>query len=336
VSPRLLRALSLIAALVVALPVARADTTKPFPVEIRAIPISNFRIASSDTRFGAFEFVGGIELRAQESAFGQLSSMRFLSPGTDFIGVADHGYWFFGSIERDSNHVPIGVRDFRMQGIVDRTGALLERKADKDAEGLDVFDGVATVAFERNARVAQYAVDPAGMAGPLRELDFIIPRGELRHNQGFETIVHAPRDSALQGALVVIAERSVDPQGNIFAAILDGPQRGMFKVRRSDEFDVTDGVFLPGGDLLLLERRFSLSHGVGMRLRRIAGDSLRKGALVDGDTLMEVGLTHRIDNMEAIDAWRREDGELVISLMSDDNQSFLQRTLYLEFVLSGD
>jgi hypothetical protein len=95
-------------------------------------------------------------------------------------------------------------------------------------------------------------------------------------------------------------------------------------------------VFLPGGDLLLLERRFSLSHGVGMRLRRIAGDSLRKGALVDGDTLMEVGLTHRIDNMEAIDAWRREDGELVISLMSDDNQSFLQRTLYLEFVLSGD
>src|SRR5690606_4447280 len=116
-------------------------------------------------------------------------------------------------------------------------------------------------------------------------------------------------------------------------AILEGPERGVFKVRRTDDYDVTDGVFLPGGDLLLLERRFSLPQGVGMRLRRIAGETVRNAALVDGETLMEASLAHNIDNMEGFDVWRRGDGALIVSLMSDDNQSFLQRTLYLEFVL---
>jgi hypothetical protein len=37
--------------------------------------------------------------------------------------------------------------------------------------------------------------------------------------------------------------------------------------------------------------------------------------------------------MEGLDVWRREDGTTILSLISDDNQSFLQRTLYLEFAL---
>jgi hypothetical protein len=40
--------------------------------------------------------------------------------------------------------------------------------------------------------------------------------------------------------------------------------------------------------------------------------------------------------MEGLDVWRRGDGALMVSLISDDNQSFLQRTLYLEFILHED
>lgn len=310
-----------------------ARPAAPLTIDIQAVPISNFRIASSETRFGALEFVGGFEMRARAAEFGQLSSMRFLAPGSDFIGVADHGYWFFGSIERDADHVPTGVSNFTMQAMVDQSGRVIADKADKDAEGLDVHDGIATVAFERNARVSEYTIEPSNMAGPLRDLDFIVPRRELRYNAGFETLARAPDGGALQGARVVIAERSIDEAGNIFAAILEGPHRGIFKVARTDNFDVTDGVFLPDGDLLLLERRFSVTQGVAMRLRRIDGGTIRKGALIDGETLMEAGLTHRIDNMEGVDVWEREDGALIVTLISDDNQSFLQRTLYLEFVL---
>ena len=34
-----------------------------------------------------------------------------------------------------------------------------------------------------------------------------------------------------------------------------------------------------------------------------------------------------------LEAWVRADGATILSILSDDNQSFLQRTLYLEFRL---
>lgn len=312
---------------------AFAQTAPPEPIELRSSPITRFALGSDETRFGALEFVGGLELRAQDRRFGQLSAIRFLSPGEEFIGVADHGYWFRGRIERDGNQAPKNVSGFSLQAMVDAAGNVVYAKEDKDAEGLEVHDGIATVAFERAARVVEYAIGPDGMGGPLREIDFVVPRNELRYNQGFEMVARAPDDGSLAGARVVVAERSIDPEGNIFAAIVEGPRRGIFKVRRSDDFDVTDGVFLPDGDLLLLERRFSIAQGVAMRLRRIEGESLMPGALVDGPVLMQADLAYRIDNMEGLDVWQREDGATIVSLVSDDNQSFLQRTIYLEFRL---
>ena len=325
---------SLAAAAILAAVPAAAQDAPVNTIAVEAAPIASFRIGSNETRFGALEFVGGFELRSRDPAFGQLSAMRFLTPGGDFIGVADHGYWFFGAIERDAAGVPVGVRDFRMQAMVDRDGKVIEAKSDKDAEGLDVHDGIATVSFEGRARVSEYALEPSGMGRPLRDLDFVEPRNELRFNQGFETLTRAHPHGIHEGARIVVAERSIDENGDLFAAILEGVGKGIFKVRRTDGFDPTDGVFLPDGDMLLLERRFSMTQGPAIRLRRIHGGSVRKGAGADGPGLMEAGLSHRIDNFEALDVWRREDGALVVSLLSDDNQSALQRTLYLEFVLA--
>jgi len=174
------------------------------------------------------------------------------------------------------------------------------------------------------------------MSGPVRDLDFLIPRRELRYNAGLETIARAPTAGPLAGARIVVAEKSIDSQGNIFAAVLEGPQKGVYKVRRTDEFDVTDGVFLPDGDLLLLERRFSYARGVAMRLRQIPAGDIRPGALVDGEILLEANMAYHVDNMEALDVFRRADGRLIVALMSDDNQSWIQRNLYLEFELAED
>lgn len=310
-----------------------AHAKSPFTVAVESRPITNFVIGSQETRFGALEFVGGFEIRAKDPAFGQVSALRFLSPGKSFVGVADHGYWVFGEIERDDQGAPTALVEFRMQKMVDAKGRAITEKHLSDAEGLDIHDGIATVAFEHDARLCEYKLDLAGMAGPLGCIDYLIPRHELRRNQGLETLARAPADGPLAGARIVVTEQSLDADGHLFAAIVEGPHKGLFKVRRSHDFSVTDGVFLPDGDLVLLERRFSLLTGVGMRLRRIAGQTIRQGALVDGPVLMQADLTHRIDNMEAVDAWQREDGATILSLVSDDNQSFLQRTLYLEFRL---
>jgi hypothetical protein len=305
-------------------------------IEVRSRPITEFRIGRDDTAFGPLEFVGGLEMVSSESDFGALSAFRFTDPGKNFVGVADTGFWFYGTIQRDDAGRPIGVTNFRMEQMVDENGAAIRRKWEVDAEGLDVKDGIATVGFEREHRIAQFKLQPGNMRAAFRTLDFLVPANELRQNRGFETVARAPQDGPHKGGLVVVSEKSLDSDGNIFAAIIEGPHKGVFTVRRSGDFDITDGAFLPDGDLLLLERSFTVADGVRMRLRRIKGEAIAKGSVADGPVLLEADMGYQIDNMEAMDVWRRADGQLMVSLMSDDNHSILQRNLYLEFILHED
>ena len=301
-------------------------------LEITARPITRFHIGHDEKMFGPLEFVGGLEMTSSSRNLGALSAFRFLTPGRDFIGVADTGFWFFGTLEHDAGGRPSAVTNFRMQQMVDEAGAPIDEKWEVDAEGLDVSDGVATVGFERNQRVAQFRIDPDDMTAPFRQLDYLVPARELRQNRGFETVAHAAA-GPYDGRLVVVSEKSLDKAGNIFAAIIEGPKKGIFTVKRNGDFDITDGAFLPDGDLLLLERSFSMARGVKMRLRRIAAVSIEKGAVADGPVLLEADMDYQIDNMEGLDVWKRDDGAVMVSLISDDNHSILQRNLYLEFIL---
>ncbi len=302
-------------------------------MDVAAYPITHFKIGSDETRFGPFEFVGGLELTSRNRNFGSLSAFRFLKSGEDFIGVADAGFWAFGRVVRDDGGRPVGFADFHLEAMLGRTGNATDEKWDVDAEGLAVKEGIATVGFERDHRIAQFRIDPEGMGPAFRELNYLVPSWELRRNKGFETVAYSPSASPHHGGLVVITERSIDKEGNIFAAIIEGPNKGVFTVKRNADFDITDGAFLPDGDLLLLERKFSMASGVAMRLRRIDGETLAKGRIADGPVLLEADMGYQIDNMEGLDVWQREDGATMVSIVSDDNNSILQRNLYLEFRL---
>ncbi|WEX10071.1 esterase-like activity of phytase family protein [Chelativorans sp. AA-79] len=325
-------ALALLGAGLVFLQPSPAQETGLQSLSISARPIPEFRIGSSQTRFGPLEFTGGLEMVSRDRDFGALSSFRFLSPGGRFVGVADTGFWFFGTLLHDEEGRPSVVADFTMSAILDPDGRTGE-KWTTDAESIAVRDGVVTVGFERQHRISQFRLEPEHMGSAIADLNFLVPSYELRTNRGFETIAYAPAGGALDGALVAVAERSIDQNGNIFAAVLDGPQKGIFTVARRDGFDITDGAFLPDGDLLLLERSFSMATGVGMRLRRIEAETIRQGRVADGPVLLQADMGYQIDNMEALDVWQRPDGATMVSLMSDDNHSILQRNLYLEFRL---
>lgn len=313
-----------------------AGAADPEHIEVSARPIQSFGIGSTQTRFGMLEFAGGLELTGPSSKFGGLSGLRFLSPGNEFLGVSDTGFWFFGTISRDSDGRPTGFSNFRMQAMFNRDGELSARKQELDAEGLAIKDGVASVGYEHEHRIAQFSIEPDRMGPPLRELDFLIPRNELRQNASFETLAYAHPHGQHEGGLVVVTEKSLDRDGNIFAAIVEGPNKGIFKVKRHGDFGITDGAFLPNGDLLLLERSFSFASGVKMRVRRIYGESVSAGELVDGPVLFEADMRYQIDNMEGMDVWTRSDGAQMVSIISDDNNSILQRNLYLEFILHDE
>jgi hypothetical protein len=83
----------------------------------------------------------------------------------------------------------------------------------------------------------------------------------------------------------------------------------------------------------VLERRFSWARGVAMRIRSIPLSSIKPGALVDGPELIYADMGYQIDNMEGLSVHREADGTQVLTLISDDNFSALQRTLLLQFAL---
>ena len=61
--------------------------------------------------------------------------------------------------------------------------------------------------------------------------------------------------------------------------------------------------------------------------------SVLPGALLDGPSIFDADLGHEIDNMEGIDTHVTADGDTVITMISDDNFSIIQRTLLLQFTL---
>jgi hypothetical protein len=132
-----------------------------------------------------------------------------------------------------------------------------------------------------------------------------------------------------------MSERGLDPEGNLVAFLVGGPTPGQFSVRRTDDFDISDAVLLSSGDLLVLERKFSWLSGIGIRIRRIPLSSVAPNALIDGPSIFEANLANEVDNMEGIDAHVTEQGETVLTMVSDDNFAIIQRTLLLQFTLTG-
>ena len=304
-------------------------------VAVTSTPIKDFLVGSNETHFGMLEFIGGLSMRSSDPAFGAISSIRLRADGRSFVAVLDTGHWMTGEIERDrKTGVLSGVSMVRVDPMLNETGTTARRKVDMDAEGLALRGNHLYVSYEQFHRIGIYPDKDLADAKPSGRLPHLIPNNALKRNAGLETLVASPENSPLKGALVAVAEDSVDRSGNLYAAILEGPLKGLFAVKKHGDFAVTDGAFLANGDLLLLERRFNFSEGAGMRIRRINGKDVLPGAVVDGETLIEAGPSYQIDNMEGMDVVTQPDGSTHIILVSDDNHSFLQRNLMLEFKLN--
>ena len=94
-----------------------------------------------------------------------------------------------------------------------------------------------------------------------------------------------------------------------------------------------DAAALPDGGALVLERSFGLLAGFAGRLIRLSPAALgaaADGALIEGQSLLALVPPLPIDNYEGVAVTERE-GRLVVALVSDDNESFLQRSLLLLF-----
>jgi len=88
--------------------------------------------------------------------------------------------------------------------------------------------------------------------------------------------------------------------------------------------------------MLLLERRYSPARGIALRIRRIPLADIKADTVLDGRSMIEADLAYQIDNMEGIAVHRNSAGELIVTLVSDDNFSIIQRNLLLQFSVVGE
>lgn len=315
--------------------VSPSSSTQKGPATIYATPITSLRHGSDITKFGELEFLGGLQMHSSNPLFGAASAIRLLPDHRHFVSVLDTGHWLTGAIDRDADGRLSGVSEASIAPMMDYEGRTNEGKSAMDAEGLALRGDTVLVSYEHNHRVDVYPDPGFETSKPSGTIPILMQKSELAGNQSLEALMIGPEGSPLAGAAVLVTERSLDKDGNMLAAILEGPLKGRFAVHHDEGFDVSDGVFLPGGDLLLLERRFDLAHGIGIRIVRIDGATIKPGAVVDGRVIFEADADDHIDNMEGLDAFRSEDGSIHLIMISDDNHSILQRNLLLEFRMRG-
>lgn len=303
-------------------------------INIRSRIISYFHVTKPELkRFGKLEFLGGIEIFSDDDNFGGYSGFRFHNNRTNFIAVSDIGFWLTGTLRRE-NGLPIGIEDAVLAPIRDTNGHVVLGKGSSDAEALAIVGNQIYVVFERDHRVGIFNLDQSNFTmGKSRVLNIDFAKLNLRGNKGLEAIASAPLDSPLHGQLVLVTERSLNKKRDIRAFIFGNGRLQEFSIARTSQFDITDGKFLPNGDLILLERRFTVATGAAMRLRQFKSAAIKAGARLTGEILMFADTAHQIDNMEGLDITQNEKGETILTLISDDNHSILQRTLLLEFKL---
>ena len=298
----------------------RTATAQPVPLDPNA---------PERRQIGDLRYRGGLVLAADRRGFGGLSAIDVSDDGARLLAVSDNGDWFTLALSYGADGDLATAAGVTSGRLTNPAGRPLGGKGDSDAEGLARrADGDLVVSFERDHRLLAY---------PRGEPPFGRPPTALARPPGLE---QAPRNSGAEaltalgdGRLLVFAEDlSI---GHIGAAwIGDGRTWLRLNYRLTPPFEPTGAALLPDGDVLVLERSFSLLGGIVIRLVRVAPGDLVPGLLVVGREVARLQPPLTVDNFEGVAARRGPAGETLVYLVSDNNFSALQRTLLLMFELT--
>ncbi len=318
-----------LAVLLLAAPAAAAASEA---IELRARPLwLNPEDRSQDT-VGRLRWRGGVELTSGAAGFGGLSDLELEPGGAGLLAVTDEGRWLSGRLHYDESGDLAGVTDARLGWLHDPAGRSLAQAAKRrqDAEALTRLpDGSLLVAFERDHRIERFA----GGLDATPET-FPAPPGlaAAPANAGLEALVTLP-----DGRLLAFTEGQRQGDGLVAYLRDSSGDWQTLLLEATGLFRPTGAALLPDGDVLLLERRYTILGGPGARLSRIALDTIRPGARLRGEEIAEIRPPLTVDNFEGVAVHRAGDGNLRITLLSDDNFSPLQRTLVVQFeLLDGD
>jgi hypothetical protein len=301
-------------------------------VAIQAAPVSLHPNELDRNSVGRLVYRGGVVLTSTDGRFGGLSDLNVSPDGRRLLAISDRGHWLEGELLYDAAGRLAGLSNGRLGPLDDFHGRPLMGLAG-DAEGLAVYpDGSLLVAFERRHRLWLYPPSDPPFARPPRVVPLPRNAGAMPENGGLEALLRLSG-----GRLVALSEELMDGRHHV-GWIGDGIVWEELRYRAAVDFKPTGMTQIPtggahGGDVLVLERRFTILDGPGARITLHRRSAWRPSAVLEGEELAVIRQPLTVDNFEGIAAARGPRGEARIYLLSDDNFSFWQRTLLLMFEL---
>ena len=263
------------------------------------------------------EFLGSYVWTMPDPAFGGWSGIEVGADGSNFLAISDRAHIVEGRLVRDGA-VIVAVEAGAILPLADGSGGTITGPR-ADAEGLAVdADGTRYLSFEGRDPRVRVETGPDGVPVAL-------PRNpafdRYPPNASLEALAVGP-----DGAIWVIPERSgrLDrpfPAHRLLGGVWDVP----FVIPRVGAFLVSGADIGPDGMLYILERDFT---GIGFRsrVRRFALDGSGGEVLIETRTGLH-------DNLEGISVWEDAQG-IRITMISDDNFRFFQRTEIVEYRLT--
>lgn len=250
--------------------------------------------------------------------FGGFSGIEMDASGTQMTVISDRGKIITAAVRRDKGRIAaVGVQ--RVTSLKRAGGGPLHKKT-SDSEGLAIgADGRAFISFEHDHRIMQTDL-ATGRTFNRIALPFAHALGE---NAGIEALA-----VAADGTLFAVAEAAprkgapfplyayTNGQWRVSARI---PQRGPF-VPVGADVDVK-------GRLWLLERAVT-PLGFRSRIRLFVLDPRAPREY----TLLTT-IPAQYDNLEGISVWQDARGQLVVTMISDDNFLRILRTQIVEYRL---
>ena len=301
------------------------------PLNITATPLDRFALLTNATSFGPFTWRGGLKLSSTNGKFGGLSGLIVTNDCASLLAVSDAGRWVKANVTYTDNMLS-GLTSASIAPVLDEKGKPPRNKPWGDAEALAAGpEGKIIVGFETHARIGAYDLAHMGLKARFKSLHPPSQIAKGPSNGELESVGYFDT-GALAGNYIAIAESNFDAQGATKAWIWNDKRSIDFSIRQLDNYKITDLAVLPDGDVLILQRSYSLVTLPGMAISRLSPRDIAIGKLGEPETLLEVKVPfYSIDNMEGLAVCERE-GETRVTLVSDNNfNTELQRTLLLQF-----
>lgn len=281
-------------------------------------------------RVGRLVYRGGLIVQGGVNG---LSALDVSPDARQLLAISDLGWWVRATLDYDREGRLARFAEIARGRLTDADGQPVRRPRD-DAESLArLRDGRWVIGFERHHRLLLYPGDegrqgPVGWPRPLPRPPGLV---QAPSNGGIEALTLLP-----DGRLLAL-EEGRDEAGGLHRAWLGTAQDWESRVYRSEPgFRPTGAATLPSGDVLVLERRFSVLGGFAARVVRLSAGGLDRGREIAGVELARLEPPLTVDNLEGIAVVPDPFGAGVLVFLVSDNNGFpLQRTLVLAFGLGS-